>query len=250
MAGSRRAGFTIVEISLFLGLTGLLFLIAILGTGNAIRTFRFTDSGRSLETFAQKQYDDIVNGLNSRSDTVSCSGGVIDTSASQTVGSSDCLQMGKLLVFSLNDPTVTIYPVIGTEPANINYSLSDDSLITAFSPKTVTTTAVSSYTIPWGAKPSGFKRTTDNQATNAVLLIRSPKSSRVVSYTFKVTPAAPPSDLTSTVAAAANRAKVTNLCIKSADGLGSPAKLVISGGASQSAASVVFNSVDTECNGV
>lgn len=245
----RQAGFTIVEISLFMAITGLLFVIALAGTGNAIRSFRFTDSGRSLESFVQKQYDDILNGLNNRNNTVSCNNGVIDPSAGQSVGTSNCLLMGKLLVFRRDDPVVTIYNVVGSEPAGLNYNQNDEALITAFQPKTISDTAVTTYTIPWGAKPSGFKRLGDNVATNGVLLVRSPKSSRIVSYTFAV-PASVPANLTSTVSDPNNRTKATNLCIKNADGLGQAARLFISGGASQSAASIVFNAPDSECNGV
>jgi Tfp pilus assembly protein FimT len=249
MAGSRQAGFTIVEITLFMAITGVLFLIALAGTGNAIRSFRFTDSGRSLESFAQKQYDDIVNGLNGRSASVSCTSGTIDTSTSQTVGSSNCLLIGKLIVFAAGNSNVNIYPVIGSEPAGVNYAQNDEQLITAFAPKTVTTTNTNTYQIPWGTVPSGFKRLSDSVAANGLLLIRSPKSTRIVSYTFKIT-GATPTDLSSVVSTAANRSQVTNFCIKNADGLGSPAKLVISGGASQSAATINFNGQDSECNGV
>ena len=247
MEGSRQAGFTIVEISLFMAISGLLFLIAIAGTGNTIRSFRFTDSGRSLEAFAQKQYDDVINGLNNRSDQVSCSGGVI-TDTPQTVGSSNCLLMGKLIVFRLNSSDVSVYNVVGSEPANANYALSDSQLIIDFQPRTVTTTAVSTYTVPWGARPSGFKRLSDNVATNGLLLVRSPKSSRVVTYTFTV-PATVPTNLTTTVSNAANRLQKTNFCIKNADGLGPPAKLEITGG-NQNVARIFFNSLDSECNGV
>jgi type II secretory pathway pseudopilin PulG len=249
MAGSRQAGFTIVEVTLFMAITGMLFLIALAGTGNAIRSFRFTDSGRSLESFAQKQYDDIVNGLNSRSASVSCTAGTINTGTGQTVGSSNCLLIGKLITFTAGSTDVTIYPVIGSEPVGVNYAQSDEQLITAFSPKTVTTTNTSTYQIPWGAVPSGFKRISDNVATNGLLLIRSPKSTRIVSYTFKITGAVP-TDLGSVVGTSANRSQATNFCIKNADGLGNPAMLVISGGASQSAATINFNGQDSECNGV
>ena len=249
MVGKRQAGFTIVEITLFLGITGLLFMVALVGTGNTIRTFRFTDSGRSLESFAQKQYDDVINGLNNRSASVSCNSGTIDTGTPQVIGSSNCLLIGKLVVFRSGNPTVNIYNVIGSEPANVNYSLGDDALITAFQPQVVTATATSTYLIPWGASPSGFKRTSDNVAANGLLLIRSPKSSRIVSYTF-VVPTTVPTSLTTTVSNAVNRAQLTNFCIKNGDGLGLPARLEISGGASQSAAKVIFNAADTECNGV
>jgi len=249
MAGSRQAGFTIVEISLFMAISGLLFLIALVGTSNTIRTVRFTDSGRSLEAFAQKQYDDIINGLNNRGDQISCTNGTIDAGTPSVVGTSSCLLMGKLLVFTQGSPTVTIYNVVGTEPSGVNYSQADDVLITAFQPQAITTTAVTSYTVPWLAPFTGFNRLSDNTATNGLLLIRSPKSARVVSYTFKVL-AAVPNDLTSVVSTSTNRAQTTNFCIKSADLQGAPAKLVISGGASQSAASIVFDSTDGECNGL
>jgi type II secretory pathway pseudopilin PulG len=249
MVGSRQAGFTIVEISLFMAITGMLFLIAVLGTGNTIRTVRFTDSGRSLEAFAQKQYDDLINGLNNRDNQVSCNNGTIDTTTGSALGTSNCLLIGKLVVFTQSSPDVKVYNVVGTEPGSVNYAQSDDALISAFAPKTITTTAVASYTVPWGAPLVGFKRLSDSTATNGLLLIRSPKSTRIVSYTFKVT-AIVPADLSAIVNTAANRSQTTNFCIKNADTLGPPAKLVISGGASQSAASVVFDSNDGECNGI
>lgn len=249
MVGKRQAGFTIIEITLFMAITGLLFLIAVAGTGNTIRTFRFTDSGRSLESFVQKQYDDVINGLNNRSANVSCNNGTVDTSTAQAIGSSNCLLIGKLIVFRSGDPLVTTYNVVGTEPAGVNYSLSDTDLISAFQPRAITNTATQTYTIPWGNAPSGFKRTSDNTATNGLLLIRSPKSSQLVSYTF-VVPATVPSDLTSTVNTTANRSQQTNFCIKNADGLGTPARLEVSGGASQSSAKIIFNATDSECNGV
>jgi type II secretory pathway pseudopilin PulG len=249
MVGKRQAGFTIIEITLFMGITGLLFLVALVGTGNTIRSFRFTDSGRSLEAFVQKQYDDIVNGLNNRSGDVSCANGTISTGSEQTVGSSNCLLIGKLVVFRAGESTVTTYNVIGSEPGNVNYSLSDDALISAFQPQVVTTTATGTYTIPWGASPSGFKRLNTNVAANGLLLIRSPKSNRIVSYSF-VVPTTVPTSLSSVVNDANARSQPSNYCIKSAEDFGGPAKLEISGGASQSAAKIIFNATDSECNGV
>lgn len=248
MVGSRQAGFTIVEISLFMAITGLLFLIALVGTSNTIRTVRFTESGRSLEAFAQKQYDDIINGLNNRGDQVSCTSGIIDTSTPSALGTSNCLLIGKLIVFRQASADVNIYNVVGTEPANVNYSQPDDTLITAFQPQAITSTAVSTFTVPWGAPFTGFKRLSDGVATNGLLLIRSPKSSRVISYSF-VVPVTVPNSLTTVVSTAANRSQATNFCIKSADLSGAPARLAISGGATQSTAVMIFDSTDGDCNG-
>ena len=249
MVGNRQAGFTIVEITLFMAITGLLFLVALVGTGNTIRTFRFTDTARSLEAFSQKQYDDIINGLNNRSADVSCNAGAINTGAGQEVGSSNCLLIGKLLVFRQNSGAVNVYNVIGSEPASVNYAQSDNELISAFSPTTVTATATSTYNLPWGAQMSGFKRTSDNNAANGLLLIRSPKSSRIVSYTFKV-PAAVPTSLSPYVNDANNLLKTTNFCFKDAEGNGQQAHLRITNAPNQEAAKVLFNTPNTECNGV
>ncbi len=248
MAVSRQAGFTIVEVSLFLAITGMLFLIAVLGTGNTIRSVRFTDSGRSLESFIQKQYDDIINGVNTRDDQISCTSGTISTNTSQEVGTSNCLLMGKLIIFWQGSSSVSYYDVIGTEPSTVNYAQTDEDLITSFKPKAVTT-SLSTYSIPWGAYPSGFKRLSDSSATNALLLVHSPKSTRIVSYTFKVAVNSVPQDLTSAVSTEANQSQATNFCIKSAEGLTNPARLYISGGSSQSSASIIFDANGADCNG-
>lgn len=252
MVGSRQAGFTIIEITLFMAITGLLFTIAILGTGNAIRTVRFTDSGRSLESYVQKQYDDILNGLNDRSNQISCTSGTIDTTTPQNVGTSNCVVMGRLLQFSTSGTTITNYKVIGTEPANVNYSQSDDQLIASFNPTVVTTSGVTTFDVPWGAPFTGFKRLNTSTATNGLLLIRSPSSTRIVSYTFKIAGATPTASEVSTAIGDVNsRSQTTNFCIKSSDRLGNPAKLVISGGSGQTAASINFNATDApDCNGL
>lgn len=233
----------------------MLFLIALLGTGSTIRSVRFADSGRSLAAYVQRQYDQIINGLNTRVGTESCSGGIVTNGSPQTPGTSDCLMMGKLLVFRSNSATITTYNIIGSEPAGINYSQSDTQLISAFNPKVVTNAGVSTFDIPWGAKLTGGKRLSDNLFVTALLLVRSPKSSRVVGYTYK-----PPATITTNlvdvnnavvVNAAANVRQTANFCIKPEDGLGLPAKLEVTAAPTQSAVQVVFDADSSggECNG-
>lgn len=250
MVGSRQSGFTVIEVMLFLGISGMLFLIALLGTGATIRSVRFTDSGRSLEAYVQKQYDDIVNGLNQRDSNITCTNGTVDTTTPQTVGTSNCFFMGKLLVFRQGNSTVTSYNVVGTAPAGVDYSQSDESLVIAFKPQALTQTSVSTYNLPWQAYASGFKRLSDNVATNGLLLVRSPKSTRILSYTVAV-PATVPNDLTSIVTnTTTNLGTTANYCIMNADNLGPPAKLVVIGTISnQTAASIVFDANAGDCNG-
>ena len=255
MDGVRQAGYTVIEVTLFLGITGLLFLIVLIGTGSTIRTVRFSDSNRSLVAFVQRQYDDIINGLNTRPGQEACTGGTVTTGSNQTPGTSDCLLLGRLLVFAVDSPTITIYNLIGSEPANVDYTQSDQQLVQAFNPSIVTNTGVSSYDIPWGATISGTKRLSDNKGVTALALIRSPKSSRVLSYTYKASSSISTQlvDINGAVVVsdAADAGKTANFCVKNADGIGLPAKLVITDAPTQSAVQVVFDA-DTsgnECNG-
>lgn len=232
-----------------MAISGLLLTIAIFATGTTIRTFRFTDSGRSLAAFVQKQYDNVLNGINSRTAPIACQNSVVGAGPSKDPGTGSCLLMGKLILFAQNNNTISVYDVVGTEPTNPDYGRSDEQLIYDFTPKAVTTVGVTSFDIPWGAYPSGFKRS-DGQATNALALVRSPRSTRIVPYTYKEASATPALDLTTIVdPARGNSGKLTNFCIKNFDGLGLPARLEISPGGNQNAAQIKFDALDTDCNG-
>lgn len=251
----RQQGYTVIEVTLFLAVSGMLFLVAIFATGNTIRNFRFTDSGNSLEAYVQKQYDNVLNGVNPRGNTVSCTNSVV-TAGSQTPGTSNCLFMGKLLLFELGEHRLTSYDIVGTEPANVNFNQTDEQLIASYQPKVVTNVGAEDYSIPWQAFISGVRRmsTADASpiATNALAIIRSPVSSRIVSYTYKEPSSTPVIDVT-TVAnnAATNANKITNFCLTSADLASSKAKLVVTGTTgNQNAAQIVFDQVAAgDCDG-
>lgn len=248
----RQRGFTVIEVTLFLGITGLLFLIALLGTGSTIRSVRFTDSGRSLTAHIQRQYDDIINGLNTRSGNEACAAGVVGP-GTQEPGTSNCLMMGRLLTFQVGSSDIKVYNIVGTIPAGaVDYTQSDTDLITAFRPQVVTSAGVSTYQIPWQAFVSGTKRTSDSQGVTGLLLVRSPKSSRIVSYTYKPVAPTPAADLTPVVSSAVNVGRTANFCIKNADNLGLPAKIVVSDAPTQQAVHITFDadSGGNECNGI
>lgn len=251
----RQKGYTVVEVTLFLGISGLLFLVALFATGSTIRTVRFSDSGFSLEAFIQKQYDNVLNGVNTRGDQIVCNAGSI-VSGSQTPGTSDCFFMGKLVLFDQGNYQVNTYDIIGVEPDDLDLGQSDEQLIADYQPSVVTSSGTETYSIPWQAYISGIRRvsTADAtpQATNALALIRSPRSSRIVSYTYEEPATSPTVNLLSIVSVPTTNAnKLTNYCLSSADNIGIPAKLVISGtGSNQAAAQIVFDSVVVEdCDG-
>ncbi|HKX24086.1 MAG TPA: hypothetical protein VJM46_02520 [Candidatus Saccharimonadales bacterium] len=252
MGQQRSEGYTIIEISLFLGISALLLAVALVGTGLSIRTTRFTDSTRSLHAYVQQQYDELLNGVNSRFGNEACNSGTINTGTTQTPGTSNCLFLGKLIVFTQNATNVTTYSIIGVEPASPDYSQSDEQLIYNFTPTIVRAVGAENFDIPWSASISGSKRTIDSRAVDAVALIRSPRSTRIVSYVYKEPAgnyALAPLINPGVAGNANNISKAANFCVSSADGLGSPSKIMISGGQGQDAIGVAFDALTGDCNG-
>lgn len=102
----NRRGFTIVEVSLFLAITGLLFMGVAVGVQNSVYQQRFNDSVQSFAEFMRSIYSQVSNVENP------IEGG----------GQSDKSIYGKLVVFgeakgldgfSDNDGVVYAYTVIG-----------------------------------------------------------------------------------------------------------------------------------------
>lgn len=252
---SEESGYTIIEVSLFLAVSGLLVLVAFIGTGATIQASRFTDSSRSLHAYVQKQYDNILNGVNTRTGEETCNAGVVDTGTDEEPGTTNCLLLGKLMVMDTGSNVVNTYNIVGSEPATPDYNKSDEELIYDFQPSIVRNVGVDTYQIPWGANISGSKRQVDSQAVDAFAMIRSPRSTRVVTYVYEepsssyslaslVNPAAPAN------ANNFNTANNTsNFCLQSADGFGVRSKLTVTGGQGQEAVRLTFDAVGSDCDG-
>lgn len=252
MTVQRSEGYTIIEVSLFLGISALMLALAFVGTGLSIRTTRFADSTRSLHGYVQQQYDALLNGVNSRVGQETCSGGTVSTGTPQTPGTSNCLYMGRLMILKPNVAQVITYNIVGTEPISPDYTKSDEELIYDFSPTVVPNVGVDTYQIPWQANLSGSKRTIDGVGVDAFALIRSPRSTRIVSYTFKEPGGSYnlKSLINPSVSADANNiSKASTFCLLSADGIGMPSKITTSGGQGQDSIGVSFEAISGDCDG-
>jgi len=253
----RSAGYTIVEVMLFLAISALLLTIVFLGTGNSLYATRFSDSARSLQSFLQKQYDDIQNGFNDRSNQESCSAGIVNPSppTGQQGGASDCLLLGKLITLKPGTSVLHVYDIVGTEPASPNYNESDAALIHDYQPTIVTNTDVSTFSIPWQAAVSGSKRSADSTAVDAIALIESPRSSNILTYVYKepagsynLTSLVDPGNIADTNNFNSTT-NTSNFCIQSADPLASQAKVVLTGGQGQDVIQLSFTISAGDCNG-
>lgn len=173
----KRFGFTLIEISLFLAITGLLFVGIIVGTGNSIAQQRFTDSVQSFAELLRSIYSEVSN--------------------PQSVGEgrSDVAIYGKLISFGqtvgldgneidARDQRVFVYDVVGgtKEPESgetVSSLRSVDANVVVINESEVVEPAgeVQSYTPRWGAS---IETTTKGEMfVGSILVVRHPRSGTI-----------------------------------------------------------------------
>ena len=182
---NKQHGFTLVEVSLFLAITGLLFVGIITGVQNSMFQQRYNDSVQSFAEFLRSIYSQTSNVQNSNGN-----------------GRSNRVVYGRLVVFgetnkldgstSNNDGTVFAYDVIGKE--NGAFSGSIKEVIKKLELNVVEESDsplkyagnVEEYHPRWGAS---IQSTNSNQLFyGAILVIRHP-SSGTIHTLVKTTPA-------------------------------------------------------------
>ena len=174
----QNSGFTVVELTIFIAISGLLLVVALAGVGATTSSTRFNDGVRSLETFLQSEYADTINGVNPRSSTDDCFGGT----GSQP-GASTCLLLGRVIEFDTGADSVKSYVVTGTVPASPPPAGTTDANIIRYYTPRKTMVNVEDFLIPWGTLVSAMRQSAGGNA-NSIAFIRSPESGQVIAYIF------------------------------------------------------------------
>lgn len=178
MSTPTRSGFTIIEVMLFLAITGALTIAILVGSGAAIGQQRYRDSVNSFKGLVQEQYSQIANVINSEVQNPVCSPSgaalLFSGESGQSRGTSECLVIGRFL---LVEPTkVTTYNLIGQPPTGATGS--DDS--TTLRGYAVAAQSPEAYEISWGARI--VEPRTEDGSTTSVLIVRSPLSGSILTY--------------------------------------------------------------------
>ena len=184
MSTDRRSGFTIIEVMLFLAITGALAVGILASSGFAIDQQRYRDSVNSLKGLIQSQYSQITNVINEEAKNPGCS---LSLSSSELVvdesedkmkfrGTSDCLVLGRFLL--VESTKVTTYDVIGEPSTNAAEKTSDSEMLREYG---MAARSPETYDISWGARVVTPR--TNNDATASVLIVRSPLSGAILTYT-------------------------------------------------------------------
>jgi type II secretory pathway pseudopilin PulG len=224
----KSKGFTIIEVMLFLAVTGALAVAILVGSGVAIGQQRYRDSVNSLQSFIQSQYTEVKNITNDRSQAWTCdSTGTVTnniTGTGQPRGTSDCVLLGRLITVDSTGRQLSASNVVGYASPNAVDAASDILELQTNYKLSISPIDQDSDSVSWGAQVVKPKTTTPMAVT--MLIIHSPLSGAVIAFTATGAQTDPNSMVT-----AANMSRITNLCINADTGTFVGSRLAVQIGA-------------------
>lgn len=181
MKSGFEGGFTIIEVMLFLAITGILFAGLMVGVGSNIARQNYSDSVRSYKALLQDQYSEATN-IRQDEDggTGECTAGTVPTgnTPSRTTirGASDCIILGRIIEVINNGTGVMVSSVTGSDIVNPGTSEGDIAALVGSEPKrssigkqTIQLDAGIALKTALNTGPSSYSKAT-------VLILRSPVS--------------------------------------------------------------------------
>lgn len=203
-------GFTIIEVMLFLAVTGALTITILASAGTSITQQRYRDSVSSLKSLIQTQYTEVANVVNSRDKDWTCtsSGEVVpvDGVAGEPRGTSDCVIMGRIVTINETGKTITSSNVIGHRTTGTPAEESDLAELTNNYTLTISPINPDTTEVGWGAQVVKPKSTNAQPVT--IMILRSPLSGAIVTFTAEGVQSNPQTMLNT-----ANMSAQRNLCV-------------------------------------
>lgn len=187
------AGFTIIELILFLAVSGALAVGMLASSQISIANQRYRDTLTGVQNQIRKQYTEVNHVVNLRGDDTDISG------CEGLRGASNCTVLGKILQITDDNITAStlvakpINDVAGTEEPNGIPMEAEDGAPSDSVPKTeeeyfalydfyIASGSVSSYTVPWQSKIANIGAGSEFR----VMILRSPATGGVHTYSKKV----------------------------------------------------------------
>lgn len=184
MGPRTSTGFTVIEVMLFLGVTGMLTIGLLVGAGISIGQQRYRDSVNSLKSFLQDQYANTTNVVNARDATWACDSlaGVSENAAGgQARGTSDCVLLGRLVTIDDTGTKLTASNVVGYRTTTAPGAANDLLELQTNYKLGVSPIDQDASQVSWGAQIVKPKTTTP--APLSILIIRSPLSGSTLTFT-------------------------------------------------------------------
>lgn len=184
MGVKTETGFTIIEVMLFLGVTGLLVIGVLVGSGVAIGQQRYRDSVNSLKSYLQQQYSEVANVINGRPGTWACDTGAgvsdSETGGGQARGTSDCVILGRYVTIDETGTKLTASNVTGYRTPGAADANSDITELTTNYKLGVSPIDQDVAEVSWGAQV--VKPKTTSPMPFSILIIRSPLSGSTLTF--------------------------------------------------------------------
>lgn len=184
MGKHTETGFTVIEVMLFLAVTGLLAVGILVGSGVTIGQQRYRDSVNNLKSFIQQQYSEVSNVSNDRNKGWNCdaTGEVTEDATGQPRGTSDCVLLGRLITIDVSGTKLTAANVVGYHTPGAPTASSDieelkDNYRLGISPIEPETQEV-----PWGAQI--VKQNSTNPMPLSILIVRSPLNGSLFTFSL------------------------------------------------------------------
>lgn len=175
MSRMTSKGFTIIEVMLFLAITGLLAVLLLVGFNATIDRQRYREGANSLLLSVQQQYSDTVNIQNTRANGTSCGAGAPGTNR----GQDNCLVLGRFI--TVNGGAIRANNIVGAPTAATATASGDIAILRSYQPRPDTVNAQYASTLDWGVRAVGPAGATDSKQV-VLAILRSPESGAI--YTF------------------------------------------------------------------
>lgn len=205
MGNRKEKGFTLIEVILFLAITGMIIAGLLIGVGASLNRQRYSDATTGAVSYFQNQYSQVSNVSNNRPNNLVCRGGAIVDAPGDTsspVGTSDCTIVGRLIQSRPGGVGVMSYPVYATVDAGtLPRNASDNDLQILRDARLIAATEGEEYTPSWGTRflreseKDETGRAAPNQAPEdanfAILIVRMPTSGIIHTYVSDTSTASP-----------------------------------------------------------
>jgi hypothetical protein len=168
----HSAGFTIIEVILFLTVTGVLTMSVFATSTVGINNQRYVDAVNTFKATVQEEFTNTTQVGNTRPKTAKCP---LSPATSQPVGASDCVVMGRLMTVDANG-NILRSNLVGLRPDVAPTSVSDIANIQSYTP-TIDAVQQTTSTMNWG--------TVVKSGAVSIVIFRSPTSGNVLSFVHK-----------------------------------------------------------------
>lgn len=188
----NEQGFTIIETTLFLAISGILVVTMIAGAGVSLNIQRYRDATESFKSLLQAQYSALNNTQNGRDNNLACDGSAAVTTGTTVRGQSACMLVGRYVRIDQSD--ITIYNVLARQTSPPPSGRTDvDALINNYV-LTGSTFDRDERQMDWQTqiawpRTGAGARSPITPRTIGVLFIRSPESGSVYTFTDTAIPA-------------------------------------------------------------